>query len=291
MIRRLLFVILALPAMLLGTGIAEYNRAWMLWNDGRRAEAIEAAKAIIASDPTYYRAYNLIAEVAVEERESEMARAYFRELARADAANPWSFYGLGRLEEHLGNGTGALSYFGDCIKRSGDAWPCYGQFGSESKTERNLVRGLPPNAGRVYVLLARASFYNRQRRFAEFRRTALEGLELARRQNRTELQAFLQELLGSGHAPVLAEHLEGLAYHEEAYRIFAAADDWESQKRAVLAIIGTLTELKQFSAAQERIDKFRTDARAHFGASSQAELAVPPASGSGPGMSMAPSRC
>ena len=96
MIRRLLFVICATPAIAQATEMMDYNRAWMLWNEGRRAEAIEAAKAIIASDPKYYRAYNLIGEVSVEDRTPEAARADFRELARADAANPWPFYGLGQ---------------------------------------------------------------------------------------------------------------------------------------------------------------------------------------------------
>jgi CHAT domain-containing protein len=272
MIRRLLLVILTTPAVVLGTGMADYNRAWMLWNDGRRTEAIEAAKAIIASDPAYYRAYNLIAEASADERHPEAARAYFRGLARADGSNPWPFYGLGRLEAYLGNGGGALLYSADCVKKPGDAWPCYFQLGIASKTERDLVRGLPRGANRAFVLLARAGFCQRERRFAGFGQTAREGLELARQQDRTELQAFFHELMGQVHEPTNLKHLEGLAHYEEAYRIFAAAADWESEERATLSIIGALTETGQLSAAEKRIETFQADARDHFGVGSQAEV-------------------
>ena len=50
MIQRLVFTIWAFPAILFCNTMADYNRAWMLWNEGRDAEAVEAAKAIIAAD-------------------------------------------------------------------------------------------------------------------------------------------------------------------------------------------------------------------------------------------------
>ena len=269
MIRRLLFVIFAAPGIMQATEMMDYNRAWMLWNDGRRVEAIEAAKAIIASDPAYYRAYSLIARASVEERHPEMAQAYFRGLARNDASNPWPFYGLGTIEDYRGKQTEELLYFGDCVKRSADAWPCYFPFGSLSGTER---RGLRRDADRVCILLARAGSYTGQRRFAEFSQSAREGLELARRQDKAELQGFLHELMGQIHAPTNREHLEGLAHYEEAYTIWARLDDWESQERVMSEVVMTLTETRQFGAAQERIDKFRTDAKGHTGLTSEANL-------------------
>ena len=139
----LLLLLAGLPALAGEVTIDNYNRAWLLMNDGHRTEAIEAAKAIIAADPTFHRAYHLIAEAENEDRHPEAAALYFRERAAADPLNPWPYYGLARLEEQLQNRVAAKSNSRKCTRLSADAWPCYVALGLMSDSEHELNLDIP----------------------------------------------------------------------------------------------------------------------------------------------------
>ena len=135
---------------------------------------------------------------------------------------------------------------------------------SNPRSERDLVRALPRGANRACVLLARAGFYQRERRFTEFGRTAREGLELAQQQDRTELQAFFHHLIGQVHAPTNRDRSGGTralrgSLHVSSGRVWTIGN--LKNEHAALAVVGALTDTRQFGAAQERINKFQNRRR------------------------------
>ena len=195
MIRLLSFILLALNLLAEAPHLAEYNRAWLLRNNGHYSEAIAAAKTIIAEDPIYYRAYALIARASIEASAPEDAQTFFEGLATVDRANPWPYYALGRLALDRGKQSDARKAFGECINRSVHAWSCYAKLGELSKTDSGLRSSLPRNADPLGTILAQSYFRRESRRFDDSE-LARKGLELARQRNDLELQAAFDELIG-----------------------------------------------------------------------------------------------
>jgi CHAT domain-containing protein len=252
---------------------SEYNQAWLLYDNARYDEAIAAAQSIIAKDPSFHRAYSLIASASsFGAHRMDPARRYFQELSAANPADPWAYFGLGELESYTHNRAAARQNFAACVQRSNTAWPCYIGLGSNFGTERDLARALPPKADPLGVLFARNRFLNTARRFPEAIRAASQALELARKRNAPELEAKIEVFIGDALQGPARDHALSIPHYESALAIWTRLDDWQAQWESSASLIGALVEARQFGAAQDRIDNLRSSSKERLGELSLASL-------------------
>lgn len=103
------------------TLVDDYNQAWALHDRFEYANARNAARALIQKDPTYYRAYHLLAIASAPDAAATLEAE--RLLAAAPA--PFNEYGLGELHRTRGPGKSAQEHFARCAALSPAFGPCF----------------------------------------------------------------------------------------------------------------------------------------------------------------------
>ncbi len=237
--------------------LQEYNRAWLLLGQGRHAEAIDAAKAIITKNAGFFRAYRLIATASVEAHTPAASESYFRELSKSDTSNPWPYYGLGYSQQVQGKLTVARQHYENCVKRSKDAFWCYTELGSTFDDQRSLARALPAGPDFLCRMLARANSFAVARRLPEAIGLVRKSLTILENEPNVELNAFLHEQLANFLLLRNRDYGESLADLEFAFSAWTRLDDWEAQERVVEQILSALLQAGQYAAIPPWEEKFR----------------------------------
>ena len=104
-----------------------YNRAWAL--SGRtttRGQAIEQLRAIIETNPRFWRAYKTLAHAYVVAGQTGQGEAYFQKLIAQDPTNPYPNFGLGTLLYEVRRYREAVEELASCVPKDPRAFTCYG---------------------------------------------------------------------------------------------------------------------------------------------------------------------
>ena len=212
----------------------EYNRAWQLEGQHRADEAIPLLKAIIAKDKTFYRAYEVLVRAYSQKNQLEPAERYFRSLLAEDSTNGLAHYGLGRVYEEKREYNSASEEFAACVHEPVRCHLCFTEFVASyfAGHKRNisledLKTRIPLDPSSPYTLLALTAMYILQRNLPEARRTAEEGLKLAKASGDQELILEFHRRLAQAISPgTEVDPAGGLPHVLEAVRIAQELEDW-----------------------------------------------------------------
>ena len=103
-----------------------YNRAWALSGQTTtRGQAIEQLKAIIETNPRFWRAHQTLVHAYVLTGQVGQGEAYFRKLISQDQANAYFNFGLGTLLYEVQRYREAVEELTLCVRKDPRAFACY----------------------------------------------------------------------------------------------------------------------------------------------------------------------
>jgi tetratricopeptide (TPR) repeat protein len=103
-----------------------YSRAWALNGQSTtRGQAIEQFKAIIETNPRFWRAYETLAHAFVLAGQVDQGEFYFRKLIAEDGTNAYLHLGLGTLVYEVRRYREAVEELTSCLHKDPRAFACY----------------------------------------------------------------------------------------------------------------------------------------------------------------------
>src|SRR5262245_14121452 len=103
-----------------------YSRAWALnGQTTTRGQAIERLKAIMETNPQFWRAYKTLAHAYVVANQVRRGEGYFRNLVTQDQANGYPHFALGILLNEGGRYWEAVDELRMCARMDARAFACY----------------------------------------------------------------------------------------------------------------------------------------------------------------------
>jgi CHAT domain-containing protein len=220
--------------------MARYTEAWKLAGQGKWDDAISGMKAVIAEDPTFWRAYRGLAEIGQQGRELEI-ESYFKQLARIDPASPWPHFGLGfLLFPHESRAAEGARHYRDCLQRSPDAYVCGLRWAVAEQPNRATLADLQlvSQPGRS---VAQGRLLESQGRHEEAIGVLEPGVEQAEASNQWDLAMYLHEALSDTYRDLGGlQRPEIVPRLQRALELARQTQDIEEQLSLMLGIGGRL---------------------------------------------------
>lgn len=104
-----------------------YHDLWLMVGRAEGDKAIPLLQKIIDEDPTFWRAYRMLAEAYRQEGRIPEGERYFQSLAAKYPKNGYPYYGLARFQEILpgDHSKTAAQLYSQCALRTPRAWLCF----------------------------------------------------------------------------------------------------------------------------------------------------------------------
>jgi tetratricopeptide (TPR) repeat protein len=178
-----LMMALCCPILSAQPAMEQYTRVWILEGQGRLDEAIASAKQLLEQAPSFYRAYDRLAESYRQKKALPDGELYLRQRLAAEPNNAYIHYGLGRMAEAADRFEEAAEHYAACFAKEPHATACVTAFvsrGWQRLDESTLRSRLGLGREDAYACPAYVQLLRAQRKMEAARRAAHSCLEQAK---------------------------------------------------------------------------------------------------------------